>query len=55
LDLRVAGLGIRQDFTNKVYEMLHLEGMSLFLPFYHQGGATSGGHDVEQEWLPVGR
>jgi hypothetical protein len=51
LDLGLAGLGIIQDLANKIYGRLHLEGMSLFLPFYHQVGIDhlGGGRDVEQD------
>ena len=49
LDLGVVSLGIGQDFANEVYGMLHLEGVSLFFPFYHQGGPNHlrGGHNVK--------
>ena len=52
----VTGLGVRQDLANKVYGALHLEGVSLFLLLYHQGGADQlcGGHNVE-EWLSIDR
>jgi hypothetical protein len=42
----VASLGIKQD----------LEGMSLFFPFYHQGGADHlrGGRNIEKERFPIG-
>jgi len=55
LDLGVASLRIGQDFANEVYGTLHLEGVSLFFPFYHQGGADHfrGGRNVKQEWFPI--
>ena len=57
LDLRVVSLGVRQDLANEVYGALHFEGMSLFLPLYHQGGTDHlrGGHNIEQKWFPDGR
>ena len=57
LDLWVASFGVGQDLTNEVYGALHFEGVSLFVPLYHQGGADHlcGGHNVEQEWFPIGR
>ena len=53
----VASLGIRQDLANELHEMLYFEGVSLLFPLYHQGGADHlrGGHNVEQEWLSIGR
>ena len=56
LDLGVASLGIGQDFANEVYGMLHLEGVSCFFLFYHQGSADHlhGGRKVKQEWFPIG-
>jgi hypothetical protein len=49
LDLRVACLGVRQDFTNEVDWTLDLEGMTLLLPFHYNDGThhLSGGHDVQ--------
>ena len=57
LDLGAASLGIGQDLVNKVYEMLSFEGVSLFFPLYHQGGADDlcGVRNVEQEQFPIGR
>ena len=57
LDLGITSLGIRKDFANEVYGMLHLEGMSLFFAFYHQCGTDHlrGGHNVKQEWFPISR
>ena len=57
LDLWVASLGVRQDLANKVYGVLHFEGVSLFLSLYLQGdaGHLCGDHDVEQERLSIGQ
>jgi hypothetical protein len=48
LDLRVACLGVRQDFTDEVDWTLNLEGVALLLPFHHDGGThyLSSGYDV---------
>jgi hypothetical protein len=56
LDLRVAHLGVRQDFTDEVDWTLDLEGVTLLLPFHYDGDThrLSGGHDVQQEWLLLG-
>ena len=37
--------------------MLYFEGVSLFFPLYHQGGADHlrGDRNVEQKWFPIGR
>jgi hypothetical protein len=57
LDLRVARLGVKQDFTDEVDRTLDLEGMTLLLPFHHDGGThhLSSGHDIQQEWFPLNR
>ena len=57
LDLRVASLGVEQDLINEVYGVLHFEGVSLFLPLYHQGGTDHlcGVRYVEQGQLSIGQ
>ena len=36
---------------------MYFEGMPLFFPLHHQGGANHlrGGHNVEQNMFPIGR
>jgi hypothetical protein len=48
LDLWVACLGVRQDFTDEVDWMLDLEGVTLLLSFHYDGGThyLSSGRDV---------
>ena len=57
LDLGVAILGIKQDLANEVHGMLYFEGVSLFIPLYHQSDVDHlcGGCNVEQKWLPIGQ
>ena len=49
LNLGVACLGVGQDFANELHGAPYLEGMSLFSPFYNQGGTDhlSRSYDVE--------
>ena len=56
LELGVTSLKIRQDLANEVHRTLYFKGVSLFFLHYHQGGTDHlhGGHDVEQEWFPIG-
>jgi hypothetical protein len=52
-----ACLAVGQDFADEVNQTLDLEGVSLLLPFHHDGSAhhLGGGYDVHQEWfLPGG-
>ena len=53
----VPSLGIRQDLANEVHGTLYFEGVSLFFPLYHQGGADHlrGGRNVKQELFPIGQ
>jgi hypothetical protein len=49
LDLRVACLGVRQDFTDEADWTSDLEVMTLLLPFYYDGGThrLSSGCNVQ--------
>jgi hypothetical protein len=57
LDLGVACLGVRKDFTDEVDQALDFEGMALLLPFHRNGGThhLGSGHNVQQEWFLLGR
>jgi hypothetical protein len=48
LDLRVACLGVGQDFTNEVDQTLDFKSMTLLLSFHYDGGThyLSSGRDV---------
>jgi hypothetical protein len=48
LDLKVTGLGIGQDLTDKINRALHLESVPCLFPLYNQGGADHlcGGRDI---------
>jgi hypothetical protein len=47
--LRVACLGVGQDFTDEVDQTLDLEGVTLLLPFHYDNDThhLSGGHDIQ--------